>query len=1363
MHGKNPAFEPGSVFQGRYEVLSRLGEGGFGVVYKARLLSTGQLVALKTAQKPEPDADPRAATRVARFLRESRLCARLYHPNIVQVMDAGQTEDSLFTVFAFAPGENLATVLATEGALAPREARHLMTQVLDALVCAHSEGVVHRDLKPSNIMVTATGGRRNALVLDFGIGALCGQFSEDHSKRLTVSTDALGTPGYGAPEQWRGGEVSSCADLFAWGLVFLECLTGQPVYAGSSQAEIIFKQLGPDPVPLPAALVDHPVGAILRRATEKDVAARSATANELLTALENVDFAGLSRERILSRKSGESPITPKPGVDTLVGEGESGPAPLTAGKDRRQVTALCCRVDTFASEGKGIGTEELDQLLSDSARAFSDVVLAHKGRPAAILGDELLYYFGLPRAEEDDAKRAGRAALAIVKTVAKENARLAVRGVRIGVHVGIHTGLVVTNDLSKTQGGGPLVGGTPRLASRLASLASAGTVLVSAESQGVLRGSFELDEVESRSVEGIPWETRFFLLKQERSAESIGTSVTGARAKLVGRTHELQMLLECWHRARAGTGNCSVIVGEPGIGKSRLVSELLGGIATEDHSLIEVRCSPDTQNYALFPIVELVEQAFGFERNGDPTLQAARLEALLASYGLDLQETMPLFLDLCSLPVTSPYVALDVSAKKQFDLTFDAIFALLCAMAERRPLLLLIGDLHWADPTTIEVLTHLVREVPSAPICLVMTARPELSLPFVTVGVLQLQRLAPSEVQSMVADLVDRKEIAQTAVEEVVKRADGIPLFVEELTRTMIETGVLRWKPWEGFHAIPRSGSAGLSPATPTRLEKRDGQYEIALPISDVAMPSTLRALLSARLDRLGSAKETAQIAAALGREFSIEVLTSVSSSPPDVVEQDLRTLATAGLCTRGHRLTDRLGKFKHALVRDAAYDSLARPARQNVHARIATVLEERFPDLTRARPDLLAHHNEAAGRTEQAVPYAQQAAGQALKRSAYPEALLHSTKIVEWAQTLTSAYATSSILAANGVRVQALMATRGWVDPEIKTIAEESFSLVQRSGPSEPNKVSLLGALFQYHHTACHHAEALAVADELVATAKSLCDQGLLAWAATARGAALFAHGNFREAADELKKAIAVYEQQAKAQVQLDTRFGMDSLVLAKGILAHICWFEDQEALAFDLASTAVEWARQFGHVPSLGMGLLYAAQVHQHAGDQARTATLTGELLMLAGKYGLPAYEGYAALLHAWANNSEDNVDFILGTLERLGCVLGLSYYASLLAENLAARGELEAAISRIDSCIALCEKNDEHYYEPSLHWRKARYQIQRGDAGDAVRNSLEEAVALARQYGAPRIERLARAEIAERFGEEECAPALDAAELG
>src|SRR6185436_950242 len=282
---------PGATFEGRYEIVAKLGEGGFGAVHKARQLSTGQLVALKVLRSVEHGETARTGARVARFLREARVCAQLLHPNIVQLVDSGQMADgTLYIAFAFVPGQNLAALLETEGALAPREARHLMLQVLDALACAHAEGVVHRDLKPSNIMVIPTGARRNALVLDFGISAM---LDRDRAPRVTGTHDALGTPGYGAPEQWRGVDPAPRADLFSWGLVFLECLTGAPVYTGTA-AEIFYKVLAPDPVPMPLALARDPLGELIARAVRKDPAQRDATARDLLDALDACDLRGLS-------------------------------------------------------------------------------------------------------------------------------------------------------------------------------------------------------------------------------------------------------------------------------------------------------------------------------------------------------------------------------------------------------------------------------------------------------------------------------------------------------------------------------------------------------------------------------------------------------------------------------------------------------------------------------------------------------------------------------------------------------------------------------------------------------------------------------------------------------------------------------------------------------------------------------------------------------------------------------------------------------------------------------------------------------------------------------------------------------------
>lgn len=1317
------ALAPGSVFQDRYEIVSKVGEGGFGVVYKARLLTTGQLVALKTMTLPTSAADPRLAKRAARFLRESQLCARLYHPNIVQVMDTGRTDESLFTVFAFAPGEDLARVLSTEGALQPSEVRHLMAQVLDALACAHGHGVVHRDLKPSNIMITATGGRRNALVLDFGIGAFLGTPGETPTTPLTVSTDALGTPGYGAPEQWRGGEITPRADLFSWGLVFLECLTGRMAYPGLVTADIIYRQLGPDPVPVPAVLEKHPLGELLRRATEKDPAARSSSAAELLRLLDGCDVKDLTSAMILG--SQPLPLGALGGTETttLSDRRAATASPSTPAGERRQVTALCCRIDVVSARGAATETEELDEILSDSLRLCTETAVAHKGRLVTILGDELLFYFGLPRAEETDAQRAAHAALAIAKAVATENQRLASRGTRRCVRMGLHTGLVFTTDSFRSEEGAPLVGTTPRTAARLATVAARGTVVVSASSQRILRAEFELGESETGAVDDLAGEAPLYLLKRERPAEPRRTSAGVARAKLVGRTQELQILLERWRRSRSGVGQSSLIIGEPGIGKSRLVSEVLAHIPADSYLFLEARCSPDTQAKALFPIVKLVDQAAGIDPESGHSAQVARLEAQLASCGLDLAQVMPLFLELCSLPIGAPYVAPDVSAKKQLDLTFDAVLAMLCALAERQPLLLLVEDLHWADPTSVELLARLVREAPTARMGVIMTARPEFNPAFSSASVLQLplNRLESSDVESMVADLLDRVAIAQPAVAEIARRTDGVPLFVEELTTMMRETGV---------------------------LQAREGRYELTAALSEKTMPTSLRGLLNARLDRLGRARETAQTASALGREFSIEVLLKASSDAREVVEQDLQTLSNAGLCVLGHRHKSTFAAFKHALVRDAAYDSLARSARQEVHGRIATAIEQEFPEIVRTRPDLLAHHHQAAGSTARAIPYAQQAAEQALRHSAYAEALGHATKVAEWARVLAPEQQTPAVLAANTVATQALMATRGWVDPEIKRIAEESFALVQKSGPHDPNRIPMLWSLFSYHHTACHHQAARAVADELAATAESMGDHPSLAAGLTGRGAVLLVDGRTAEARQSFEQVIAVYEQQPQP-MQYDRRFGMDSLVLAKGLSAHIRWFQDDPASAFQLATGGIEWARRLGHIPSLGMGLLYGAQIHQHAGDKPTTAALAGEILMLAGKHGLPAYEGYAALFHAWATDREDQVDFILDLLGRLGCNLGLSYYASLIADSLANRGDLDGAIERVGRCLALCAQNDEHYYEPVLHWRLAGYQSLRGLGKDVVRRSLEQASSLAERYGLQRIQRLARASMLQEAG--------------
>ncbi|HEX7839734.1 MAG TPA: TOMM system kinase/cyclase fusion protein, partial [Kofleriaceae bacterium] len=943
---------PGATFEGRYEIVDKLGEGGFGSVHKARQLSTGQLIALKILRFPDHGGAAQTAMRVARFLRETRLCAQLRHPNIVQLIDSGQTADgTLYIAFAFAPGNNLAAVLDLEGALAPREARHLMLQVLDGLACAHAASVVHRDLKPSNIMVIPTGARRNALVLDFGIGVM---LDDDRATRLTGSHEGLGTPGYGAPEQWRGDEPSPRADLFSWGLVFLECLTGKPAYAGTA-ADIFYQLLGSDPVPIPAALAHHPVGEVLARAIAKDPAARDVTARALLDALEACDLRGLSRE---ARLGAGGDLRSRLTGPTVVPPGEQPGASSVPGGERRQLTALCCRVTVHAAEAQGPDREGLDDPLRTALATCAEVGRRHGGYMAAALGDQLLVYFGYPSAAEDDARRGARAALAMAGAVRAKNERSA----QIEVSAGIHTGLVIDGDLADLERASLVTGDTPRLAARLAALAPHGSVMVSGASQRLLRTAFELAPDGVRAVEGFAPVETFRLCKEYSDA---ARPTPDYPMPISGRGPELGLLVERWRRACEGSGQASLITGEPGIGKSRLARALRDRVAPEPHAFLEARCSPDTRNTALSPVVDLLERALGLDQEPDPSGKMARLERALTGHGFSLPESMPLFLPLFSLPLDLPYRPLDVSPPRQKTLTLQAIVSLLLAMADSRPVLLLAEDLHWADPTTMELLSQLVREAPQIPICLVMTARPELAASFSSAGVLLLPlgRLERPQIAEMLTHLAREQPLPPGVIEYVSDRADGVPLFAEELLRMMIDAGLLR---------------------------ERGDRYELTGPLSGAAIPGTLRALLTARLDRLSRAKETAQLAAALGREFSLEVLSAASQLGPAAVADDVERLMSAGLVQRRRRGKEVLGVFKHALVRDAAYESLSAGARQRIHARIASTLEERFPEIVRTRPDLLAHHHAAAEQKRQAVGYARRAAEQGLQRSAYPETIAH-------------------------------------------------------------------------------------------------------------------------------------------------------------------------------------------------------------------------------------------------------------------------------------------------------------------------------------------------------------------------------------
>ena len=1235
---------PGAQFERSYEILSALGEGGFGVVYKARQLTTGQAVALKVMRPLEVGDAVRAAKRAVRFQREMRLCAQLHHSNIVQLIDSGQTAAGLlYAVFAFVPGETLADLLAREGALGMSEARHLMLQVLDALACAHEVGVVHRDLKPRNIMVQSSGARRNAIVLDLGLGALVDDEHDPQRTRVTETGESLGTPGYAAPEQLRGLDASPRADLFSWGLVFLECLTGRPVYTGGSTPEILYAQLSPEPVPFPARLDRHPLGELLRRATRKEEGAREVTARSLFAELETHELRTLGGDRAADAAPGE----------------------------RRQVTALCA---TLAGD---------DERLREQLATCAEIVDRHRGHVAAVLGDMALAYFGYPRAEEDDAPRAARAALAI-------QARLA-------GSVGLHTGLVVVGGRTDAAAGFG-AGETPRLAARLGAAAPAGAVMVSADTRRLLRDGFELEA--SGILAGGP---RLYRLVQERGDREISATPVGAATPLVGREQEMDLLLQRWSRARRGAGQISLVTGEPGIGKSRLARELRGRLADEPHTFLAGRSSPEAKNIVLYPIADLLGRALGLDREESASGKTARLEAQLARHGIAAAEAMPLLLPIFSLPVPEPYAPPAVSPQRHKELTFNAVIGLLLAIADERPALLLLEDLHWADATTLELVGQLIREAPSAPLCVLLTARPEFDPPFPTIGLLQLHlgRLEPPQVEAMARSLIGGKGLPPALIDQVAGRTDGIPLFVEEFIGMLTDAGML--------------------------IERED-RYELGGPLTDAAIPSTLRDLLAARLDRTGRARETAQIAAALGREFDAEVLWAVSPRP-DAAREDVEKLVAAGLVFRKRRHRDSTLVFKHALIRDAAYDSLPGGARREVHARIAAALEEQFPAVVQSRPDLLAHHLAAADQRPRAIQFALRAAQSALARSANVEAIGHAREAIGWLDSIEDEGQRAELeLSLNGAVTMALMSSKGYGTAEVAASVERSQTLLDSLDES-PHTVPTLWAHFMYHHLQNHRARARGIAERLVGVARQAGDVSHEVAALPILGQCFYIEGRLAESRAALERAAELYDPVAHRGHAFI--YGLDSRSYADLTLGLVLWLQGYPEQALARGTAAVAWARELDHAITIGIALLYLVGIHHYQGDRARALAVTDELVEVVDRYGLSMVKEFGGILRGWASGDVAAAERSLAALRASGQELGLSYWLSLVAEAEAARGQYEAAVGRLDECLRYAEETEEMYYVPELYRLKGSWLLV-CDRVAAAEECFRRSIAIARRLG-------------------------------
>jgi class 3 adenylate cyclase len=654
--------------------------------------------------------------------------------------------------------------------------------------------------------------------------------------------------------------------------------------------------------------------------------------------------------------------------------GSSPPRPAEPARvdaERRQLTVMFCDLVGSTALSTTLDPEDLREVITAFQDLCREAVQRYQGFIARYMGDGMLVYFGYPQAHEDDAERAAHAGLEIIRSVKALDSDVGTaHALELAVRVGVTTGPVVVGDIVGEGAAeeAAVVGETPNLAARLQGIAQPNQLVIGPVTRQLVAELFELEDYGSHELKGISEPVRVWRVVSEREVESrFEATHVGGGLPLVGRQEEVGLLTRSWEASKEGHGQVVLIQGEGGIGKSRLLEALREHVTGEDYVWVATRCSPYHVNSTLYPVIEHMKRVIGWNQEDEPAVKLEKLEKALESQSLPAEEAVPLYAELMSLSLPQGrYAPLDLSPQQKREQTLDALAGWLLELAEQTPVLHAWEDLHWADPTTLELLELYIEQSPTVAMLNVLTYRPEFVPPWSMrshMTPITLNRLERPEVEALIGHQANGKAVPPEVVDHVVAKADGVPLYVEELTKTILESEF---------------------------LNQEGDRYTLAGPLSDLAIPETLQDSLMARLDRVPMVREVAQLGAVLGREFAYEMLQSLAPHEEPVLQDGLGQLVESELLYQRGRGRRARYVFKHALIQDAAYQSLLKRTRQHYHLHVAKLLKEKLPDTVEVQPELLAHHYSEAGEHDQAVKFWRAAGRHAAQRSANAESISH-------------------------------------------------------------------------------------------------------------------------------------------------------------------------------------------------------------------------------------------------------------------------------------------------------------------------------------------------------------------------------------
>lgn len=1269
-----------AAFGDRYQLGAQLGRGGFGSVFRANDLRLNRAVAIKAClgKTAEPD----------QLLREARSLAQLRHPNIVAVYDVAVVGRCCFVVSELLPGPSLAKWLDDQRPT-PLDAVQIVAAIGDALAHSHTRSIVHRDVKPSNIVFAE--GQRPVLV-DFGLALTD---LDSATERGLVS----GTPGFMSPEQagGRGHRPDGRTDVYGLAATLYAMLCGRAPFRGRSTPDIL-RQVREDE-PQPPRQIRPEIPPELERVCLKGLAKlpgdRFTTASDFADALLRsvVPLPPLPTVATSPQPAPTSPsVVPRPNLATPN-------KPRTPRTERRPVTLLQCACETGGNED-----DPLEQVAAFQA-ACATTVHAHGGLPLFTSGTTFLACFGYPVAREDSPRQAVRAALAI--SIHNDGATT----------VAVGTGPAVVTE--KPPDAPVIVGDVVQVTAALALQGQRAGVVITDVTFGLVEGYFECEstaEIHPRNTSPV----RVHTVRAERDARNRLEARDPARlTPLVGRQREVELLKERWELTSEGVQNVLLIVADPGLGKSRLVRVLrdfvlpqeggsVSGVNVADSTrsahggaaVIEWYCSPYHEASPFFPVIDYFDRSYRLSREPDINLRLDRLITRLRADGVHDPEDQALLAAMLSVPAGDRLPSITFTPERQWEKTRDALLSWLNARAENSPVLFVVEDLHWIDPSTEALLTQFVERGGEARVLAVFTFRPEYDPPWKGKAVqtqIALNRLTKTQVGELVRAQTGERSVPQEVIDRITERTDGVPLFVEEFTRLLAERGPI------------------------------DG--------NSTTIPTTLNDLLLARLDRMASNKEVVQLGAVLGRTFAYDVILAVSPLDEPSLRAELDKLVGAGLLFAKGSPPRCTYTFKHALIQDAAYQSMVKKTRQQFHLAVAEKLETRFPETTATQPELLARHFTEAGQSARAAGYWLMAGERAHARSANREAIQHLTTGLALLATLPA----SADRDRQELRFQLLLATAttvacGWGYPGLEQIHVRARELCDRIGRDAPTFAVTWGQ-WAWRVLRAELDTANALLADLETQAAAL-DDGYRMEACFALECTTLFRGEFeRNLAGG--RGLALYDpERCKSHARYTGQNAFCTISGHYGWALAICGYADRAVRTFE---DAIGLALRTGDKYSEGFARYHLGCVQLHH-RLATAALATGrEVIALGNESGFASWEALGTLCHGAAmvlNEADvrkglDLLDAGVRAFKSTGAELSLTSYLAYTCEGYLKLGLADQAAATLDAAFEMVERTNERFHLSNLLRLRGDLLLDRAP-GDAE-SFYQQAIAVARDQGA------------------------------